>query len=160
MKIILVSCLLLALAIAEEDVHMNEELLEQVPQEEDSVKRGFSSYYRNYYDEIAMSVCASMPMRGGGYIFPVRRACSSTNKQTCSQLCASAGVRKQLTAGSSSYIFECLESLHIYKGRPQLAANPGGNTDVGRIGLIVYRYHSCSGSSCGPNYCCCRKGHQ
>ncbi|XP_031575366.1 uncharacterized protein LOC116308971 isoform X2 [Actinia tenebrosa] len=121
-------------------------------------KRGYGSYYSNsYFDQIAMSVCASLPSPAAKrIIFPVRRRCPS--KDSCDQICKSRTVIAQLYpwANGSPH---CMESLHLYKGRPQLAPNPGStNIDVNRVGLVIKRYHSCHVTECGPNYCCCRKG--
>merc|ERR550534_1509880 len=48
-------------------------------------RRGFRSYFYNYLDEIAMSVCASIPSEGPGLLYAVRRTCGE--KSTCKDIC-------------------------------------------------------------------------
>ncbi len=57
-------------------------------------RRSFRSYYYNYYDEMAMSICASVP-GAARHVFPVRRACTSASKTTCAMVCKDPNLRKQ-----------------------------------------------------------------
>ena len=50
-----------------------------------ALHRGFRSFYRNYLDEMAMSVCASIPTDGPGYIYAVRRKCGES--YNCQTIC-------------------------------------------------------------------------
>ena len=56
-------------------------------------RRGFRSYFYNYLDEIAMSICASIPSEGPGLIYAVRRTCGE--KATCKDICTDPKLRKQ-----------------------------------------------------------------
>jgi len=118
-------------------------------------KRGFRSYFYNYLDEMAMSICAGVPSRSGGYILAIRRTCSGS--LTCKKLCTASFL---FTHNKQDWIkskkWTCLESLHVYKSRPVLSDNFVGYTDSYKLGLQVYRYHTCGQSGCGPNYCCCQ----
>lgn len=119
------------------------------------VRRGFRSYeyfilHHNYLDEKAMSVCASVAAYRG-YVFAVKRKCGE--KATCQQICTSNKVAKQVKRGKNKP--NCAESLHIWGRRPHTK-----DTDVHevhRVGLMIYRYHSCNRAGCGPNFCCCTK---
>ncbi|KXJ23214.1 uncharacterized protein LOC110251028 isoform X2 [Exaiptasia diaphana] len=122
----------------------------------DFAKRGFGSYFSNsYFDEIAAATCAALPLSRAGHVFPVRRRCSSSSKETCDQICQSSGVLKQTSWNNNPS--KCIESLHVYRNRPDLLPNLKSDTDVGKVGLLVFRYQSCIATSCGPNYCCCVK---
>ena len=56
-------------------------------------RRGFRSYFYNYLDEIAMSICASIPSEGPGLMYAVRRTCGE--KATCKDICTDSKLRKQ-----------------------------------------------------------------
>ena len=56
-------------------------------------RRGFRSYFYNYLDEIAMSICASIPSEGPGLLYAVRRTCGE--KSTCKDICMDPKLRKQ-----------------------------------------------------------------
>lgn len=56
-------------------------------------RRGFRSYFYNYLDEIAMSVCASIPSEGPGLLYAVRRTCGE--KSTCKDICTDQKLRHQ-----------------------------------------------------------------
>ena len=56
-------------------------------------RRGFRSYFYNYLDEIAMSICASIPSEGPGLLYAVRRTCGE--KSTCRDICTDPKLRKQ-----------------------------------------------------------------
>ncbi len=56
-------------------------------------KRSFHSYFENYLDEMATSVCTSLA-KAGGYTFTVRRAC--VLGPSCHHICTSATIKKQL----------------------------------------------------------------
>ncbi|XP_028405433.1 uncharacterized protein LOC114527920 [Dendronephthya gigantea] len=133
-------------------------LVDAAPQAEvhSRAKRGFKSYFENYLDEMATSACVAMGSTGSLY-FAVRRTCTSSNTQNCHSLCTSHQVRKEAQIWNPNKLLnsKCVESLHVYKGRPSLADNKNADTDVNKVGLAIYRYHSCHSSSCGPNYCCC-----
>ncbi|XP_048585882.1 uncharacterized protein LOC116620150 isoform X1 [Nematostella vectensis] len=146
--------LLIGAAIAEENESENVYQPANEKRTDDDEGRSYSnSLYYNYYDEIATSVCSSVPNRSG-MRFAVRRKCPSTS--TCQQICTGAKVTAQLQWSWTKHMtFDCIESLHIYKNRPVLS--PDSNADTGKIGLLVWRYHTCNRASCGPNYCCCQK---
>lgn len=62
-------------------------------------RRGFRSYFYNYLDEIAMSICASIPGEGPGLLYAVRRTCGE--KSTCKDICSDPKLKKQ----GGSYLF-------------------------------------------------------
>jgi len=117
-------------------------------------RRGFRSYFYNYLDEIAMSICASIPSEGPGLMYAVRRTCGE--KATCKDICTDAKLRKQGPKEVQSLQWTCSESLHVYKRQPALADNYEDYTDSHKLGLAIYRHYSCTIGGCGPNYCCCR----
>ncbi|XP_004210545.1 uncharacterized protein LOC100202164 isoform X2 [Hydra vulgaris] len=117
-------------------------------------RRGFRSYFYNYLDEIAMSICASIPSEGPGLLYAVRRTCGE--KSTCKDICTDPKLRKQGPKEVQSLIWACSESLHVYKRQPSLADNYEDYTDSHKLGLAIYRHYSCTIGGCGPNYCCCR----
>merc|ERR1719354_1274496 len=51
-------------------------------------RRGFRSYFYNYLDEIAMSVCASIPSEGPGLLYAVRRTCGEKSRSQGSPISA------------------------------------------------------------------------
>lgn len=117
-------------------------------------RRGYRSYYYNYLDEIAMSICAALPSEGPGLIYAVRRTCGE--KPTCKDICTDHALRKQGPKEVQSLVWACSESLHVYKRQPSLADNYEEYTDSHKLGLAIYRHFSCTIGGCGPNYCCCR----
>jgi len=117
-------------------------------------RRGFRSYFYNYLDEIAMSVCASIPSEGPGLLYAVRRTCGE--KSTCKDICTDQKLRHQGPKEVQSLQWACSESLHVYKRQPTLADNYEDYTDSHKLGLAIYRHYSCTIGGCGPNYCCCR----
>eukprot|EP00794_Sanderia_malayensis_P020642 gene20642-22677_t len=130
---------------------------QSIPQNGESLvrnRRGFRSYFYNYLDEIAMSICASIPSEGPGLLYAVRRTCGE--KATCQEICTDAKLRKQGPKEVQSLQWTCSESLHVYKRQPALADNYEDYTDSHKLGLAIYRHYSCKIGGCGPNYCCCR----
>lgn len=117
-------------------------------------RRGFRSYFYNYLDEIAMSICASIPSEGPGLLYAVRRTCGE--KATCKEICTDPKLRKQGPKEVQNLQWACAESLHVYKRQPALADNYEDYTDSHKLGLAIYRHYSCTIGGCGPNYCCCR----
>jgi len=117
-------------------------------------RRGYRSYFYNYLDEIAMSICAALPSEGPGLIYAVRRTCGE--KPTCKDICTDHALRKQGPKEVQSLQWACQESLHVYKRQPSLADNYEEYTDSHKLGLAIYRHYSCTIGGCGPNYCCCR----
>lgn len=117
-------------------------------------RRGFRSYFYNYLDEIAMSICASIPSEGPGLLYAVRRTCGE--KATCKDVCTDPKLRKQGPKEVQNLQWACSESLHVYKRQPSLADNYEDYTDSHKLGLAIYRHYSCTIGGCGPNYCCCR----
>ncbi|KAJ7365428.1 hypothetical protein OS493_005535 [Desmophyllum pertusum] len=117
------------------------------------VRRAFRAYYYNYLDEIAMATCAAIPSSGPGLIYAVRRTCGE--KPNCKDICTDHALRKQGPKEVQNLAWHCKESLHVYKRQPALKDNYEEYTDSHKLGLAVYRHHSCTVSGCGPNYCCC-----
>ena len=66
--------------------------LSDMPEDEKRYRRGFRGYYYNYLDEMAMSICASVPTHTSGTIFAVRRTCGE--KATCKSICENPSLRK------------------------------------------------------------------
>ena len=85
---------------------------------------------------LAQAACVAM-VPNGGHVRAVQRTCSN-NAPSCEETCA------QLNGVSS-----CFNALHVYNNQPASGVN--------ELGLRTYRYNGCSGSYCGPNYCCCRE---
>ena len=117
-------------------------------------RRGFRSYFYNYLDEMAMSICASIPSDGPGLIYAVRRTCGE--KANCQNICTDSKLRQQGDSEVRRLTWSCTESLHVYKRQPALADNYDKYSDSHKLGLAVFRHHSCTIGGCGPNYCCCR----
>lgn len=117
-------------------------------------RRGYRAYYYNYLDEIAMSICASLPSEGPSLVYAVRRTCGE--KETCKDICTDHQLRKQGPKEVQGLAWTCLESLHVYKRQPALADNYEEYTDSHKLGLAIYRHYTCTIGGCGPNYCCCR----
>ncbi|XP_060591676.1 uncharacterized protein LOC132746511 [Ruditapes philippinarum] len=89
----------------------------------------------DFADQMAVSTCTALS--DAGYIYAVRRRCSSLSV-SCEETCKQIG-------GT------CINSLHIYRGSQVLLRDVDGSK-----GLYVYKYNSCAGEFCGPNFCCCR----
>ena len=115
---------------------------------------GSSDYY-NYLDEMATAACVGMSVGHDtrGHITAVRRTCSN-NFVDCNAVCRNAAINNPGT-GRQGGQWTCFDSLHVYKDHPRLADNSGGYTDSVKVGPVVYRYNTCGGNFCGPNYCCC-----
>lgn len=88
----------------------------------------------DYRDEIAQGACTAVKT-GSDHIYAVRRQCSNL-AASCESVCHNLGK-------------QCFNAVHVY-GRTALA-----DSSTGEIGLHTYRYDSCSGTYCGPNFCCC-----
>ncbi|XP_060584234.1 uncharacterized protein LOC132740370 [Ruditapes philippinarum] len=89
----------------------------------------------DYKDEIAQGSCTSIiPDTQPDHVYAVRRTCPSA--ETCEAVCKNVGKI-------------CYNALHVYSGTI-LAAG-----DTGKAGLHSYKYNSCTGTGCGPNFCCC-----
>ncbi|XP_052283346.1 uncharacterized protein LOC127880152 [Dreissena polymorpha] len=89
----------------------------------------------SFTDEIAQATCTAIRSEGG-YVKAVRRTCSNQTV-SCEDLCKSVSAT-------------CFNALHVYQ-----PDNVLGIAETGRAGLKTYRYNSCLGSLCGPNFCCC-----
>ena len=85
---------------------------------------------------LAQAACVAM-VPNGGHVRAVQRTCSNS-APSCAETCAQV-------SGVSS----CFNALHVYNNQPA--------SGVYELGLRTYRYDSCSGNYCGPNYCCCRE---
>ncbi|XP_052772969.1 uncharacterized protein LOC128211896 [Mya arenaria] len=92
----------------------------------------------DYRDQMAQATCTALLDTGSTHVYAVRRACSNMTVP-CAEVC-------------SSLSLTCFNSLHVYNiGTPL----PWGVT--GKHNGRMYRYNSCAGSFCGPNFCCCRE---
>ncbi|XP_013403606.1 uncharacterized protein LOC106168895 [Lingula anatina] len=105
----------------------------------------------NYRDELAQSTCTAMSGRRG-WVYAVRRTCDGDGP-TCAQICRRRALSAQDSQVSSRGL-ECFNALHVYGGRPQLSEDT--RKDIAKLGLKIFRYNSCDGKGCGPNFCCCR----
>ena len=93
-------CFIPALALRADDLPISQihpDLIAEEPVESPDQlhrsRRGFRSYFYNYLDEIAMSICASIPSEGPGLLYAVRRTCGE--KATCKDICTDVKLRKQ-----------------------------------------------------------------
>lgn len=83
----------------------------------DFAKRGFGAYFSNsYFDEIAAATCAALPLSRAGHVFPVRRTCTSSSKETCDQVCQNPGILKQ-TSWNNKYDWFVFDFLIIIAHR-------------------------------------------
>ncbi|XP_045169411.1 uncharacterized protein LOC123532117 [Mercenaria mercenaria] len=89
----------------------------------------------DYKDEIAQGTCTSL-ITESDHIYAVRRTCTSNTPTTCDAVCSNIGKK-------------CFNALHVYSGKIL------GGTESGKQGLHTYKYNSCTGTNCGPNFCCC-----
>lgn len=101
-----------------------------------------------------MATCAATPMEGPGLVYAIRRTCGE--KEDCRRICSDPKLRQQGPPEVRKLSWDCIESLHVYKRQPALADNYDEDTDSHKLGLAVFRHHSCRVAGCGPNYCCCR----
>lgn len=101
-----------------------------------------------------MSICAAIPSDGPGLIYAVRRTCGE--EVDCKTICTDPKLRHQAPETVRELTWMCSESLHVYKRQPALADNFDEDTDSHKLGLAVFRHHSCTVAGCGPNYCCCK----
>ena len=74
---------------------------------------------------------------------------------SCKQICTDQKLRQQGPTEVQNLTWGCTESIHVYKRQPSLADNYDEDTDSHKLGLALFRHHSCTVSECGPNYCCC-----
>eukprot|EP00294_Goniomonas_avonlea_P005608 CAMPEP_0114551806 /NCGR_PEP_ID=MMETSP0114-20121206/6795_1 /TAXON_ID=31324 /ORGANISM="Goniomonas sp, Strain m" /LENGTH=783 /DNA_ID=CAMNT_0001736655 /DNA_START=8 /DNA_END=2359 /DNA_ORIENTATION=- len=114
---------------------------------EDNEVSGFPRVYRfNRYNLdgqlLAQSVCSALAP--GGWAYAVKRTCRG--RRTCRDICGGTTESQARSAGNRS--LQCVNSLHVYHNQPFRRDNTRG--------LKVYKYNSCTSSSCGPNYCCCQ----
>jgi len=91
---------------------------------------------------LAQAVCSAMGPHG--WTYAVRRPCSN-KAPSCAAICAGTTESQAKRAGNQR--LQCFNALHIYGRQPTTREN--------HRGLQVYKYNSCGGSYCGPNYCCC-----
>ncbi|XP_052770867.1 uncharacterized protein LOC128210557 [Mya arenaria] len=91
----------------------------------------------DYRDQMAQSTCTALLDTSSAHVYAVRRACSNMIVP-CEVVCTTLNLT-------------CFNSLHVYTPQTSL---PSGVT--GQQSGRIYRYNSCEGSYCGPNFCCCR----
>ena len=106
----------------------------------------------NEYETIAQAVCTSMAVTKsmGGWTFAIQRRCSGPD--TCVQICASKFLHTQ-DPQTTHRQWSTLGAIHVYGSRPSSSVS---TVNSPHIGFKVYwssNYHT--GTSCGPNYCCC-----
>jgi len=94
------------------------------------------------YSDIAQiqAQAACVALAPAGWTYALRRDCSHT-APSCDETCASIKARQ---AGKR---MKCINALHIYTNT--------GFHKTHQKGLKTYKYNSCSGRYCGPNFCCC-----
>ncbi|XP_045190025.2 uncharacterized protein LOC123547182 isoform X2 [Mercenaria mercenaria] len=90
----------------------------------------------DFADQIAVSTCTALLPGGSNHVYAVRRTCSDL-AVSCADTCKRVKTK-------------CFNALHVYRGSPLLKRNQNGAK-----GLYLYRYNSCAGNFCGPNFCCC-----
>ncbi|MDM8560849.1 hypothetical protein [Candidatus Parabeggiatoa sp. HSG14] len=90
---------------------------------------------------LAEAICVALNP-SANWTFAVARNCELSSPP-CEQVCAGLSEEQ---AGN----LKCFNSLHIYGNSPFHNFN-----DFNQLGLKVFKYNSCSGGACGPNYCCC-----
>jgi hypothetical protein len=87
---------------------------------------------------LAQAACTAMK-GAGGWTFAIRRECTAFAAD-CATTCAN------ITEDQAGPL-KCFNALHVYANEPR--------TSAATVGLKTYRYNSCTGGGCGPNYCCC-----
>jgi hypothetical protein len=89
---------------------------------------------------LAQAVCTAMSP-SVGWVFAVPRECSD-QVASCADICKS-----QNNKDDQAKHLTCFNSIHIYENKPA--------TKISSLGLKAFKYNSCAGAYCGPNYCCC-----
>ncbi|XP_053407388.1 uncharacterized protein LOC128545909 [Mercenaria mercenaria] len=89
----------------------------------------------DFADQIAVSTCTAL-LSGGNYVYAIRRKCSALSV-SCAETCKHVGKT-------------CFNALHVYRSSTIFPRD-----QYGALGLFLYKYNSCSGNYCGPNFCCC-----
>jgi polyhydroxyalkanoate synthesis regulator phasin len=86
----------------------------------------------------AQSVCVALAP--SGWTYAVRRECTH-RAPSCDEVCS------RIRARQAKKRMRCINALHIYSNT--------GFHKTHQKGLKTYKYNSCSGRYCGPNFCCC-----
>ena len=103
---------------------------------------------------MAQSICTSVTgIRG--WVYAVERLCTSSNKETCTQICESDKLRKQ-DGQTSKFQWRASAALHVYRNRPSTLPSTVAHP---HLGLKVFRYQNIDSPYCGPNFCCCYVPH-
>lgn len=128
--------------------------MQALEQEEDGnrFRRQISSIHPTQ-EILAQSICEGIAGNRSltGWIYAVQRHCSSSNHETCQDICSSNVLHDQ-DSQTAHRRWSALDSIHVYGHRP--SSDPG-TRNAPHIGLKVYWYNSVRASGCGPNYCCC-----
>jgi hypothetical protein len=99
-----------------------------------------SGPYSERNQSLAQAVCTALSPKVG-WVFAVPRECSD-QVASCADICKSlSGKDAQATH------LACFNSIHIYDNKPA--------SKISSLGLKTFKYNSCAGAFCGPNYCCC-----
>ena len=97
---------------------------------------------------MAQSICTAISGGTPGWIFAVRRKCSST-AGSCAAICTV----KNLNENTKNRKMFASGAIHVYENRP--SSNIPGTAAGAKAGLMVYRHNNIYRNNCGPNYCCC-----
>ncbi|EGD76546.1 hypothetical protein PTSG_07661 [Salpingoeca rosetta] len=103
--------------------------------------------------EIAQATCTALN-GNGGWVYAVERYCS-TSSPSCSSICADEGLQSQ-DGQLNGYNLECFNSLHVYSRVNDEQSPEDASISSHRLTYKIYKYNSCGGGGCGPNFCCCR----
>lgn len=126
----------------------------QAPEQKDGsrVRRQISSTHP-VQEILAQSICEGIAGNRSmtGWIYAVQRYCSSSNRETCQDICSSTVLCGQDSQTAHS-TWSALDSIHVYTSRP--SSDPG-TRNAPHIGLKVFWFNSIRRGDCGPNYCCC-----
>lgn len=99
-----------------------------------------SGPYSNQNQFLAQAVCTALSPKAG-WVFAVPRECSD-QVASCADICKS-----QNNKDDQAKHLACFNSIHIYENKPA--------SKISSLGLKAFKYNSCDGAYCGPNYCCC-----
>jgi hypothetical protein len=99
-----------------------------------------SGPYSERNQSLAQAVCTALSPKVG-WVFAVPRECSD-QVASCADICKS-----QKGKDNQAKNLACFNSIHIYDNKPA--------SKISSLGLKTFKYNSCDGAFCGPNYCCC-----
>ncbi len=95
----------------------------------------------------AQAACVGLSRGNYGWVSAIPRNCHGSSTNTCDHVCKHLSAVAFDSQRRAAKVHKCVNAIHIYK--------PYNSVNYGYPGLKTYLYNTCTGTGCGPNFCCC-----